>query len=181
MFSWILSKGLLCLPFTSSFSVLISYNHCDKSLQTCWKQQEYISQFCRLEVQHESHWATVKVLGGLYFFFWGKNPFPCCFQLLQLTHDSFLPSSKPAALHFWSFFSSVAQLCLTLFDPMDCSTPGLLSITNPWSLPKLMSTEVVMPSNHLILCRPLLLAPSIFPSIRVFSNESSPCIRWPKY
>ena len=56
-----------------------------------------------------------------------------------------------------------------------------LSITNCWSLPKPMSIELVMPSNHLILCRPLLLLPSIFPSIRVFSNESALCIRWPKY
>ena len=56
-----------------------------------------------------------------------------------------------------------------------------LSITNSWSLPKLMSIELVMPSNHLILCRPLLLLPSSFPSIRVFSNESAFCIRWPKY
>ena len=56
-----------------------------------------------------------------------------------------------------------------------------LSITNSWSLLKLMSIELVMPSNHLILCRPLLLLPSIFPSIRVFSNESALCIRWPKY
>ena len=56
-----------------------------------------------------------------------------------------------------------------------------LSITNSWSLLKLMSIELVMPSNHLILCRPLLLPPSIFPSIRVFSNESVLCIRWPKY
>ena len=56
-----------------------------------------------------------------------------------------------------------------------------LSITNSQSLLKLMSTESVMPSNHLILCRPLLLLPSIFPSIRVFSNESVLCIRWPKY
>ena len=55
-----------------------------------------------------------------------------------------------------------------------------LSITNSWSLPKLMSIESVMPSNHLILCH-LLLLPSIFPSIRVFSNESALCIRWPKY
>ena len=55
-----------------------------------------------------------------------------------------------------------------------------LSITNSWSLPKLMSIESVMPSNHLILCRPLLLQPSIFPSIRVLSNESVLCIRWPK-
>ena len=56
-----------------------------------------------------------------------------------------------------------------------------LSFTISWSLPKLMSIESVMPSNHLILCRPLLLLPSIFPIIRVFSNESVLCIRWPKY
>ena len=55
-----------------------------------------------------------------------------------------------------------------------------LSITNSWSLLKLTSIESVMPSNHRILCRPLLLLPSIFPSIRVFSNESALCIRWPK-
>ena len=65
-------------------------------------------------------------------------------------------------------------------------TPGItahqasLSITNYWSLPKPMSTESVMPSNHLIFCRPLLLLPSILPSIRVFSNESTVHIRWPK-
>ena len=63
---------------------------------------------------------------------------------------------------------------------MDCSTPGL-SITNSRSLFKLTSIESVMPSNHLILCHPLLLMTSILPSIRVFSNESVLCIRWPKY
>ena len=56
-----------------------------------------------------------------------------------------------------------------------------LSITNSWSLPKLKSTELVIPSNHLILCHPLLLLSSIFPSIKVFANESVLCIRWPKY
>ena len=77
-------------------------------------------------------------------------------------------------------FSSVAQLCPSLCDPMDCSTSGF-SITNSWSLLKLMSIELVMPSNHLILCHPLFLLPSIFPSIRVFSNESVLSIKWPKY
>ena len=66
-------------------------------------------------------------------------------------------------------------------DPMDCNMSGLPSITNSRSLPKLMSIELVMPSNHLILCHLLLLQPSIFPSIRVFSNESALRIRWPKY
>ena len=78
-------------------------------------------------------------------------------------------------------FSSVAHSCLTFCDRINCSTPGLLSITNAQSSPKPMSIESLMPSKHLILCRPLLLMPSIFPSIRVFSNESALCIRWPKY
>ena len=77
--------------------------------------------------------------------------------------------------------SSVAYSRPTLCDPMDCSTPGLPVLTNSWSLLKLMSIESVMPSNHLILCCPLLLPPSIFPSIRVFSNELVLPIRWPKY
>ena len=64
---------------------------------------------------------------------------------------------------------------------MDCSTQASLSITNSWGLFKLMSIESMMPSNHLILCHPLLLLPSIFPGIRIFSKESFVCIRWPKY
>jgi len=64
---------------------------------------------------------------------------------------------------------------------MNCNTLGLLSITNSWGLVKLMSIELVMPSNHLTLCHPLLLPPSIFPSIRVLSNKSALLIRWSKY
>ena len=78
-------------------------------------------------------------------------------------------------------FSSVAQSRPTLCDPMDCSTSGSLSITNSRSLLKLMFIESMMPSNHLILICPHLLPPSIFHSIRVFSNESVLRIRWPKY
>ena len=74
--------------------------------------------------------------------------------------------------------SSVPQSCSTLSDPMDCSTPGFLSITNSRSLLKLKSIESVMPSNHLILCCPLFLLPSIFPRNRVFSSESVLHIRW---
>ena len=76
---------------------------------------------------------------------------------------------------------SVVQSCLTLCDPMNRSTPGLPVHQNSWSLLKLMSIDSVMPPNHLILCHPLLLPPSIFPSIRVFSNKSILLIRWPKY
>ena len=77
-------------------------------------------------------------------------------------------------------FSSVAQSCLTFCNPMDCSKTSL-SITNSQGLLKLMSIELVMSPNHLILRHPLLLLPSIFHSARVFSNESALHIRWPKY
>ena len=82
-------------------------------------------------------------------------------------------------VQFSSFRSlSHVQLFVT---PWIAARQASLSITNSRSLPKLMSTESVMPSYHLILCSPLLLLPSVFPSIRVFSNESALCIRWPKY
>ena len=78
-------------------------------------------------------------------------------------------------------FSSVAQSCPILCNPTDCSTPGLHVHHQLWNLLKFMSIESVMPSNHLILCHPLLLLSSVFPSIRVFTNESVLHIRWPKY
>ena len=78
-------------------------------------------------------------------------------------------------------FSSVAQSYPTLCNPLTVACQASLSITNTWSLLKLMSIVSVMPSNHLIICHPLLLPPSVFPSIRVFSNESVLWIRWPKY
>ena len=78
-------------------------------------------------------------------------------------------------------FSSVAQSCPTLCDPIESQHARPLSITNARSSLKLMSIESVMPSSHLILCRPLLLLPPIPPSVRVFSNESTLGMRWPKY
>ena len=78
-------------------------------------------------------------------------------------------------------FISVTQLCPTLCDPMNRSTPGLPVYHQLQESTQTMFTELVMPSNHLILCHLLLLLPSSFPSIRVFSNESALCMRWPKY
>ena len=85
-------------------------------------------------------------------------------------------------LHFMTI--SLVQFSCSIMsdcDPMNHSTASSLSITNSWSLPKLMSIELVMPSSHLILCHPLLLLPPIPPSIRVFSSESTLRMRWPKY
>ena len=83
----------------------------------------------------------------------------------------------------WEAFSSVQLLsCVWLFlTPWAAARQASLSVTNSRRLLKLMSIESVMPSNHLVLCHPLLLLPSILPNIRVFSNESALCIRWPKY
>ena len=87
----------------------------------------------------------------------------------------FIYTRVPAIFIFQ--FTSVTQLCPTLCDTMNHS----LSITNSQSSPKPMSIELVMPSNHLILCHTLLFLPQIFPSIRVFANESALPIRWPNY
>ena len=90
-------------------------------------------------------------------------------------------SSRKKKSDYCVQLSSVAESCPTLCDPMDCSMQASLSITNSWSLLKLTSIELVMPSNQLILWCPLFLPPSIFPSIKVFSKVSVLCIRWPKY
>ena len=92
-------------------------------------------------------------------------------------------STLKSAFFILAQFSSVQSLChVCLFaTPWNAARQASQPITNSRSPPKLMSVEVVMPSNHLILCHPLLLLPSIFPSIRVFLNESVLCIRWSKY
>ena len=89
---------------------------------------------------------------------------------LVLNYDEIQFGSVQSLSHVWLFATPWTTACR-----------ASLSITNSWSPPKPISIESVMPSNHLILCHPLLLLPSIFPSIRVFSNESALRIRWPKY
>ena len=89
---------------------------------------------------------------------------------LTLSAESYQFSSVQSLSHVWLFAT-----------PWTIAHQASLYITNSQSPPKLMSIESVMPSNHLILCHPLLLLPSIFPNIRVFSNESALHIRWPKY
>ena len=111
---------------------------------------------------------------------------------MQVSFKPVILAIEPAKVyHFQSIhciraynqFSSVHLFsCVLLFaTPWTTACQASLSITNSRSLLKLMSIESVTPSNHLILCRPLLLLPSIFPCIRASSNESALCIRWPKY
>ena len=95
---------------------------------------------------------------------------------------TFLVSSEGLTYSVVQFSSVQLLSCVQLFATRwTVARQASVSIINPWSLLKLISIELVMPSNHLILCRPLLLLLSIFPSIRVFSNESALHIRWPKY
>ena len=102
----------------------------------------------------------------------GAGVFTCLLSVEGFSKGVCLPqfSSLQSLSHVWLFAT-----------PQSAALQASLPITNAWSLLKLMSIESVMPFNHLILCRPLLLLPSIFPSIRVFSNESVLHIRWPKY
>ena len=101
---------------------------------------------------------------------------PGFLQMRNLRQEGWVLATQVAVV-----VQSLAQSCLTLCYPMDCSTPDFSVLHHLQSLLKLMSIESMMPSNHLGLCRPLLLMLSVFPSIRVFSNESALCIRWPKY
>ena len=134
--------------------------------------------------------------------------FPCCRQRIEWSlHKGSLQESKwnkinkITSVRYWAHWSVSMDFSLRIFmwysvqfssvqllsrvwlfaTPWTAAYQASLSITNSWSLLKLMSIESVMPSNHLILCRPLLLLPSIFPSIRVFSTDSVLHIRWPKY
>ena len=110
--------------------------------------------------------------------FWFNKPLLSAYISIQITSSP----QRPAHIIFFMFSSVQSLSHVRLFaTPWPAARQTSLSITNFWSLLKLMFIESVMPSNHLILCRPLLLPPSIYPSIRVFSNESVLCIRWPKY
>ena len=128
-------------------------------------------------------------MGGFLFFHTLKpTGFPKhYYRNIQKAKSDFSSVKKPCFLCVHNYvvwmFSSVQSLSRVLFfvTPWTAACQASLSTTNSQSLPKLMSIESVMPSNHLILCHPLLLLPSIFPSIRVFSNELALCIRWPKY
>ena len=116
---------------------------------------------------------------------WDYFPFLLTINTSDL---SFPPSdSFHCFIFFYSFYTSsiqfisVVQSCPTLCNPMNHSTPGVPVHHQLPSTPKLMSIELVMPSNHLILCCPLLLLPSIFPSFKVFSSDSILHTMWPKY
>ena len=118
---------------------------------------------CNKNLKNTDFWRKLRV-GRIEKVVW---TYIHCVRLLNVT-----PSVQ---------FSSVAQSCPTLWTPWTAAHQASLSITNSQSPPKSMSIESVMPSNHLIHCRPLLLLPLIFSNIRVFSNESALHTRWPKY
>ena len=115
---------------------------------------------------------------------WRRNPEPLQFISISFKNMRYgfqiISTKIQNTLVQFSSFQSLSHVQL-FATPSTAARQVSLSITNSQSLPRLMSIESVMPSNHLILCHHLLFLPSIFPSIRVFSNESALCIRWPKY
>ena len=158
---------------TSTYALLTTPKPLTVWISTNWKLLKEITDYltCLLRNLYAGQEATVRTGHGTtnWFQIWkgecqGCILWPCLFSL-------------------YAEFSSVHSLSrVWLFEtPWTIAHQASLSITNSGSPPKPMSIESVMPSNDLILCHPLLLLPSIFPSIRVFSNESALCIRWPKY
>ena len=115
---------------------------------------------------------------NLMLFQWGPLEIRILFLYWKTGHSLVHMSQN---IEMYHQFSSVAQSCPTLCDPMNRSTPRLPVHHQLPEFTQLMSIELMMPSSHLILCRPLLLLPPIPPSIRVFSNESTLRMRWPKY
>ena len=145
---------------------------------SCCRAQALGAGFSNCSSQALEHTSSVVVVHGLscssargIITDQGLNPSPLHWQV----------DSYPLQYQGSPQFNSVAQSCPTLVTPWTVAQQASPSITDSQSLLKLMSIESVMPSNHLILCYPLLLPPSIFPSITVFSSESVLCIRWPKY
>ena len=124
-----------------------------------------------------------KVPKSFFIFLMAHYCLPQRVYILFWVWHAVIPTDTPGSFIFPCPFSSVQSLSrVRLFaTPWTAAHQASLTITDSRSLPKLMSIESVIPSNHLILCHPLLLLPSIFPSITVFSNESALCIRWPKY
>ena len=157
---------LLATPWTAAYQAPLSTEF---SRQEYWSRLPWLPLGEGYSSRDPGHIKHPSIQGSNLFFD-GINIFSSIsFQLLENDHLSSLSSVQ---------FSSVVSNSV---NPWTAACQASLSITNSWSLLRLMSIESVMPSNHVILCCPLLLLPSIFPSIRVFSNESVLCIRWPKY
>ena len=128
-----------------------------------------------------------------FFRTWSLNLTLCVVHNCSIAPSSFVTLSLSPCLDnifcllfFFTVFPVILLQCqlqsfVQLCDPMDYSTPGFPVLHYIWRLLSLMSIESVLPSNHIILCHPLLLLPSIFPSIRVFASESALHIRWTKY
>ena len=138
---------------------------------------------------YQDFWSeTTSTMNSFFLFlemFWDNTWAVIRTRLCQAREGSEVSKTQPQPQRANACISccccSVAQSCPTLCDPMACSTPGFPVLCHLPELLRLMSTELMMPSNHLILCHPLLLLHSVFPSIRVFTNESALHIGWPKY
>ena len=148
--------------------------------------QKYLQKVCENQIRKVARFQDQYIYK---YFIYSTMFIPCSvivlIQLKMVPHLQFCILITCCQLSLTYNFSSVqfslvAQSSLTSCDPMDCSTPGLAVHHQLPEFTQTHAIESVMPSNHLILCRPLL-PPSIFPRIRVFSNESVLCIRWPKY
>ena len=164
-----------------SFSISPSKQHLGLiSFRIDWLDLLAVQGTLKSLLQHHSSKAS-SLRHSAFFTVQLSHPYMTTGKTIALTSRTFVGKVMSLLFNVLSQIRSVAQPCPTLVTPWIAACQASLSITNSWSLPKLRSFELVMPSSHLILCHPLLLLPSVFFSIRVFSTESILHIRWPKY
>ena len=171
--------------------IYLDLKSCIFSFYLTWMHNYVFKNYNKIFKNHVWFWFLESLTKSSYFLllwqiiiYWGS--IRICLSFIISYHNTIwginsITKTLSGVLYLTIQFSSVAQSCLTLVTPWTVAGQASLSITHSQSLLKLMSIELVMPSNHLIFDRPLLLPPSIFPSIRVFSNESAVHLKWPKY
>ena len=170
-------------PFLKTFAIQrMIWGPTAQTLSGAWLESQHLKSLLHLLIQNFSH----KILS--WFFVWEALlrltlDFIRCYLLSKTLPESFhkaeVFSLQPMHAYLTAFCCSVAQSHPPACDPMNSSTPGF-PVLHCLSFLKFMFTESMMPSNHLILCGPLLLLPSVSPNIRLFSNELALPIRWPK-
>ena len=143
--------------------VVSTFDSLNLTVDYCeWHCNKHLSS-CLLSFQNVPFWSVLNSIN------------------LNIRNLKFMPIQMKPRLYFCNCCCSIAKSCLTLCAPMNCSMPGFPVLHISQNLLKFMFIESAMLSNHLLVCHPHLLLPSIFPSIRVFSSESSLRIRCPKY
>ena len=179
------NESVLHIRWPKYWSFSFSSNPSDEysgliSFRTDWLDLLAVQGTLKSLLQHHSSKASI-LQHSAFFIVQLSHPYMTTRKTIALIRQTFVGKVMSLLFNMLSKWNEVSQFCPTLCKTWTVACQSSLSVTNSWSLLKSMSIELVMPSNHLILCRPLFLLPSVFPSIRVFSSESVLHVRCPEY